>query len=68
MDTIALILEEILNMANDCSHKYLRSGAWKIFLRPMRRQSTNESRGCGEACQEGREEPRPIYKLIGTYL
>ena len=70
MDTIALILEEILNMANDCSHshKYLRSGAWRIFLRPVRRQATNESCGGGEGCQEEREEPRSIYKLIGTHL
>lgn len=39
-----------------------------FFLRPMRRQATNESCGGGEGCQEGREEPRPIYKLIGTHL
>lgn len=70
MDTIDLISEEILNMANDYSHKYLRSEAWKIFfcVRSMRRQATNESCGGGEGCQEGREEPRPIYKLIGTHL
>lgn len=68
MDIIDLISEEILNMANDYSHKYLRSEAWRIFLRPMRRQATNESCGGGEGCQEGREESRPIYKRIGTHL